>query len=139
MHTTSASPLEHLRLPGARAAWERFVDLYTPLLFSSFVWGLLSVSAGLTCCLASSAFGREGPKAGKSNLQVLSVQAVTSLATPNLSSAMTHLVILKRFQDAFARISTDPETLVADWQGRQDRTYSVRYRLSGRKLIRKGE
>jgi RNA polymerase sigma-70 factor, ECF subfamily len=33
MHTTSVSLLERLRQPQAQAAWERFVDLYTPLLF----------------------------------------------------------------------------------------------------------
>src|SRR5438128_12285057 len=33
MHTTSVSLLERLRQPDAHAAWERFVDLYTPLLF----------------------------------------------------------------------------------------------------------
>ncbi len=32
MNTTSASLLEKLRRPGDREAWERFVDLYTPLL-----------------------------------------------------------------------------------------------------------
>lgn len=32
MDTTSASLLERLRQPGDRAAWERFVRLYTPLL-----------------------------------------------------------------------------------------------------------
>src|SRR5262249_30741276 len=33
MHTTPASLLERLRLPDAQAAWERFVKLYTPLLY----------------------------------------------------------------------------------------------------------
>jgi RNA polymerase sigma-70 factor (ECF subfamily) len=33
MHTTSVSLLERLRLPDADVAWERFVNLYTPLLF----------------------------------------------------------------------------------------------------------
>ena len=33
MHTTSFSLLERLRTPKAGEAWERFVDLYTPLLF----------------------------------------------------------------------------------------------------------
>jgi RNA polymerase sigma-70 factor (ECF subfamily) len=33
MHTTSVSLLERLRQPDAHAAWERFVNLYTPLLF----------------------------------------------------------------------------------------------------------
>src|SRR6516225_8631890 len=33
MHTTSASLLERLRLPTDQAAWERFVQLYTPLLY----------------------------------------------------------------------------------------------------------
>lgn len=33
MHTTSASLLERLRLPKEQAAWSRFVELYTPLLF----------------------------------------------------------------------------------------------------------
>src|SRR5690349_14890833 len=32
MHTTPASLLQRLRLPGEQAAWERFVQLYTPLL-----------------------------------------------------------------------------------------------------------
>src|SRR5215469_15738691 len=34
MHTTPVSLLEQLRQPNASAAWERFVRLYTPLLFS---------------------------------------------------------------------------------------------------------
>jgi RNA polymerase sigma-70 factor (ECF subfamily) len=33
MHTTSAGLLERLRLPTDHAAWERFVRLYTPLLY----------------------------------------------------------------------------------------------------------
>ncbi len=33
MHTTSVSLLLRLRQPGDQPAWERFVDLYTPLLF----------------------------------------------------------------------------------------------------------
>jgi RNA polymerase sigma-70 factor (ECF subfamily) len=33
MHTTSVSLLERLRQPADQGAWERFVDLYTPLLF----------------------------------------------------------------------------------------------------------
>jgi RNA polymerase sigma-70 factor, ECF subfamily len=33
MHTTSVSLLERLWQPDAHAAWERFVNLYTPLLF----------------------------------------------------------------------------------------------------------
>jgi RNA polymerase sigma-70 factor (ECF subfamily) len=33
MHTTSASLLQRLRRPDERAAWDRFVELYTPLLF----------------------------------------------------------------------------------------------------------
>ncbi len=33
MDDTSASLLERLRQPGQASAWERFVDLYTPLLF----------------------------------------------------------------------------------------------------------
>jgi RNA polymerase sigma-70 factor (ECF subfamily) len=33
MNTTSVSLLERLRQPDAQAAWERFVNLYTPLLF----------------------------------------------------------------------------------------------------------
>jgi RNA polymerase sigma-70 factor, ECF subfamily len=33
MHTTPASLLERLRQPAAQADWERFVKLYTPLLF----------------------------------------------------------------------------------------------------------
>jgi RNA polymerase sigma-70 factor (ECF subfamily) len=33
MHSTSVSLLERLRRPDAHAAWERFVHLYTPLLF----------------------------------------------------------------------------------------------------------
>jgi RNA polymerase sigma-70 factor (ECF subfamily) len=32
MHSTSASLLERLRVPGEREAWDRFVALYTPLL-----------------------------------------------------------------------------------------------------------
>jgi RNA polymerase sigma-70 factor (ECF subfamily) len=34
MMTTSLSLLERLRQPGERGAWDRFVELYTPLLFS---------------------------------------------------------------------------------------------------------
>jgi RNA polymerase sigma-70 factor (ECF subfamily) len=33
MHTTPVSLLEQLRQPDAQAAWDRFVELYTPLLF----------------------------------------------------------------------------------------------------------
>jgi RNA polymerase sigma-70 factor (ECF subfamily) len=33
MDTTSLSLLERLRRPGEQAAWERFVELYTPLLY----------------------------------------------------------------------------------------------------------
>ena len=33
MHTTPISLLERLRRPDEQAAWERFVELYTPLLF----------------------------------------------------------------------------------------------------------
>jgi RNA polymerase sigma-70 factor (ECF subfamily) len=33
VHTTPASLLERLRRPGEAAAWSRFVDLYTPLLY----------------------------------------------------------------------------------------------------------
>jgi RNA polymerase sigma-70 factor (ECF subfamily) len=33
MHTTPASLLERLRQPDPRAAWDRFVELYTPLLY----------------------------------------------------------------------------------------------------------
>ncbi len=33
MYTTSISLLERLRRPGEREAWDRFVELYTPLLF----------------------------------------------------------------------------------------------------------
>jgi RNA polymerase sigma-70 factor (ECF subfamily) len=33
MHTTSFSLLERLRQPGETQAWERFVSLYTPLLY----------------------------------------------------------------------------------------------------------
>jgi RNA polymerase sigma-70 factor (ECF subfamily) len=33
MHTTSVSLLDRLRQPADPQAWERFVDLYTPLLF----------------------------------------------------------------------------------------------------------
>jgi RNA polymerase sigma-70 factor (ECF subfamily) len=36
MHTTPVSLLERLRQPGQQVAWERFVKLYTPLLFT---WG----------------------------------------------------------------------------------------------------
>jgi RNA polymerase sigma-70 factor (ECF subfamily) len=34
MDTTPASLLERLRQPGERHAWDRFVDLYTPLIYS---------------------------------------------------------------------------------------------------------
>jgi RNA polymerase sigma-70 factor (ECF subfamily) len=34
MHTTPVSLLERLRQPEDQAAWERFVELYTPLLYS---------------------------------------------------------------------------------------------------------
>jgi RNA polymerase sigma-70 factor (ECF subfamily) len=34
MHTTPLSLLERLRQPGEQNAWERFVELYTPLLYS---------------------------------------------------------------------------------------------------------
>jgi RNA polymerase sigma-70 factor (ECF subfamily) len=34
MHTTPASLLLRLRQPGEQAAWERFVELYTPLLYA---------------------------------------------------------------------------------------------------------
>src|SRR5687768_4154889 len=33
MHTTPPSLLERLRRPGEEPAWERFVQLYTPLLY----------------------------------------------------------------------------------------------------------
>lgn len=33
MHTTSLSLLERVRQPDARDAWDRFVELYTPLLY----------------------------------------------------------------------------------------------------------
>jgi len=33
MHTTPVSLLERLRRPGEQEAWDRFVELYTPLLF----------------------------------------------------------------------------------------------------------
>jgi len=33
MNTTSVSLLERLRQPTAQQAWQRFVDLYTPLLY----------------------------------------------------------------------------------------------------------
>src|SRR5262245_58872999 len=33
MHTTSVSLLERVRRPGEAKAWERFVELYTPLLY----------------------------------------------------------------------------------------------------------
>ena len=33
MHTTPPSLLERLRQPGDQEAWERFVELYTPLIF----------------------------------------------------------------------------------------------------------
>jgi RNA polymerase sigma-70 factor (ECF subfamily) len=43
MDTTSASLLERLRQPAAQAAWARFVELYTPLLYT---WaGRLGLSA----------------------------------------------------------------------------------------------
>ena len=35
MHTTPPSLLEQVRRPDDQQAWRRFVDLYTPLLFSS--------------------------------------------------------------------------------------------------------
>jgi RNA polymerase sigma-70 factor (ECF subfamily) len=34
MDTTPASLLERLRQPGERQAWDRFVDLYTPIIYS---------------------------------------------------------------------------------------------------------
>jgi RNA polymerase sigma-70 factor (ECF subfamily) len=34
MHTTSLSLLQRVRDPGDRAAWERFVTLYSPLLIA---------------------------------------------------------------------------------------------------------
>ena len=34
MHSTSASLLERLQEPGDQAAWERFAQLYTPVLFA---------------------------------------------------------------------------------------------------------
>jgi RNA polymerase sigma-70 factor (ECF subfamily) len=34
MHTTSASLIERLRQPAAHAAWARFVEIYTPLLYT---------------------------------------------------------------------------------------------------------
>jgi RNA polymerase sigma-70 factor (ECF subfamily) len=43
MHTTSASLIERLRQPAAHAAWVRFVEIYTPLLYT---WaGRLGLSA----------------------------------------------------------------------------------------------
>ena len=33
MDTTSGSLLERLKQPAAQEAWDRFVNLYTPLLF----------------------------------------------------------------------------------------------------------
>src|SRR5262245_37795653 len=33
MHTTQISLLERIRQPGEQQAWERFVELYTPLLY----------------------------------------------------------------------------------------------------------
>ena len=33
MHTTSPTLLSELRRPGARGAWDKFADLYTPLLY----------------------------------------------------------------------------------------------------------
>src|SRR6266851_6668007 len=33
MHTTSVRLLERLRQPGDQQAWQRFTDLYTPLLY----------------------------------------------------------------------------------------------------------
>jgi RNA polymerase sigma-70 factor (ECF subfamily) len=54
MPTTSISLLERLRLPHDQAAWERFVDLYTPLIY---YWarraGLQSADA---CDLAQDVF-----------------------------------------------------------------------------------
>jgi RNA polymerase sigma-70 factor (ECF subfamily) len=43
MNTTSASLLERLRQPGEQEAWQRFVHLYTPLLF---FWARRSGLAG---------------------------------------------------------------------------------------------
>jgi RNA polymerase sigma-70 factor (ECF subfamily) len=34
LHTTPASLLDRLRLPGQEQAWERFVELYAPLLYA---------------------------------------------------------------------------------------------------------
>ena len=34
MHTTSASLLDRLRQPGEEDAWTRFVQLYSPLLYT---------------------------------------------------------------------------------------------------------
>src|SRR5262249_26538328 len=43
---------------------------------------------------------RGGP--GRTHLQVLAAQTVTSPTTPSLASATTQLLTVKRFQDAFA-------------------------------------
>jgi cytochrome c oxidase subunit 2 len=45
--------------------------------------------------------------AGQPPLPVLAAQAVTSLATPDLPAAMTHLLTVKRFQEALAREKRD--------------------------------
>jgi RNA polymerase sigma-70 factor (ECF subfamily) len=46
MHTTPASLLERLRQPGEREAWDHFVELYTPLLFSwARRWGMSETDA----------------------------------------------------------------------------------------------
>jgi WD40 repeat protein len=42
------------------------------------------------------------PKPGRTRLQVLAAQTVTSPTTPSLASATTQLLTVKRFQDAFA-------------------------------------
>ena len=45
---------------------------------------------------------RKGQQTGKTHLQILAAQVVTSLTTPSLVSVTTHLLTVKRFQDAFA-------------------------------------
>lgn len=46
MYTTSASLLERLRQPGQEQAWQRFVELYTPLLYTWAQWqGLAGADA----------------------------------------------------------------------------------------------
>src|SRR5262249_13749423 len=73
---------------------------------------------------------------GRTHLQVLAAQTVTSPTTPSLASATTQLLTIKRFQDAFALdVAVDAEVekhptvlnLVAEvrfWQAKIDDTRS---------------